>query len=284
MMQAVFDLDRYLERIGYAGSTTATLETLQSIHLKHAQTIPFENLNPLLRWPVRLDAASLQRKLVHEHRGGYCFEHNLLLSHALTTLGFEVTGLSARVLWGAPDRVGPRDHMLLLVDLDDAAYVADAGFGGMTPTAPLRLRPDEEQATPHEPFRLIRKADTFVLETKLADSWRPLYAFDLQPQLLPDYEVANWYTSSHPDSHFLTTLVAARAGVDCRYALRNGELTIHHAGGRTERHRLTTVSELKNALVDRFGVAVPEVPELYAAFERLLGRSADLQVCPAMQG
>ena len=72
------DLDAYFERIGYRGERTATLPTLQEIHRLHPAAIPFENLNPLLGLPVRLDLASIEAKLVHSRRGGYCFEHNLL--------------------------------------------------------------------------------------------------------------------------------------------------------------------------------------------------------------
>lgn len=97
--------------------------------MRHAEAIPFENLNPLLRWPVRLDAPSLQRKMVRAGRGGYCFEQNLLLSHALTALGFRVTGLAARMLWNVPEGVvTPRGHMLLCVDIDEQPYIVDVGF------------------------------------------------------------------------------------------------------------------------------------------------------------
>ena len=54
------NLDAYFERIGYAGSTNPSLKTLKAIILKHTATIPFENLNPLLRWPVMLDMESLR--------------------------------------------------------------------------------------------------------------------------------------------------------------------------------------------------------------------------------
>lgn len=42
------------------------------------------------------------------------------------------------------------------IDLDDRFYLADVGFGVLTLTGPLRLDPDVEQVTPHEPFRRIR--------------------------------------------------------------------------------------------------------------------------------
>src|SRR5688572_13841276 len=74
-----FDLDSYFARIGYDGPHVPTLETLRAIQLLHPQAIAFENLNPLLALPVKLDVESLQQKLVRSRRGGYCFEHNGLL-------------------------------------------------------------------------------------------------------------------------------------------------------------------------------------------------------------
>jgi hypothetical protein len=44
--------------------STPTLATLRAIHIRHATMIPFENLTPLLRQPVRLDLASLQNLLL----------------------------------------------------------------------------------------------------------------------------------------------------------------------------------------------------------------------------
>jgi N-hydroxyarylamine O-acetyltransferase len=264
------DLDAYCARIGYAGPRSVSVDTLAAMHLQHPQAIPFENLNPFLRWPVHLDAPSLQQKLVRDRRGGYCYEHNLLLSHALQQLGFRVRWLAARVLWNVPEgTVRPRSHMLLLIDLDGHQYVADVGFGGLTLTAPLRLQVDIEQRTPHEPFRLIASGDGFVMQAKCGDIWRSLYAFDLQEQLLADYEVVNWYLCNNPSSHFVTGLVAARPDRECRYALRGNELTVHQVNGGTERSVLTSADDLRAALVETFRVTLPEGPELQAALERV---------------
>src|SRR5438128_4108562 len=265
-MTSAIELDGYCQRIGYTAERRATLDMLRAIHVGHPEAIAFENLNPLLKWPVRLDASSLQQKLVRAGRGGYCFEQNLLLSHVLNALGFQVTGLAARVLWNAPEgAITARGHMLLRVDLDRKPYVADVGFGVLTLTAPLLLEPGIEQATPHEPFRLISAGQDFVMQAKLGETWRPLYRFDLQEQLLPDYEVANWYLSNHPDSHFVNGLIAARAAPDRRYALRNNELAVHHLNGSTERSVLATVAQLRAALEGPFGLTLPDAPELDAA-------------------
>src|SRR5579862_7365644 len=96
------DLTAYFTRIGFGGPArpAPTLDTLRALHLLHPQAIPFENLDVLLGRPVTLDLASIQRKLVAEGRGGYCYEHNLLLRSVLQTLGFRVRSFGGRVLWG----------------------------------------------------------------------------------------------------------------------------------------------------------------------------------------
>ena len=102
------DLDAYFARIGYRGPREATLDVLKQLHALHPRAIAFENLDSFLGRPVRLDLASLEQKLVHARRGGYCFEQNTLFWKVLTALGFSVTGLAARVLWNQPeDSEGP---------------------------------------------------------------------------------------------------------------------------------------------------------------------------------
>jgi N-hydroxyarylamine O-acetyltransferase len=186
------DIEAYTQRICYTGSWEPTLETLRGIILAHATTIPFENLTPFLHQPVRLDIASLFEKLVYGGRGGYCFEQNLLLRHVLLTLGYRVAGLAARVRWNVPDQVvTARGHMLLRVDLDGEPLIVDVGFGGLTLTGVLRLIPDLEQPTSHEPFRLVEHGPGYLLQAQIQQEWKALYSFELQEQHLPDYEVTN---------------------------------------------------------------------------------------------
>jgi N-hydroxyarylamine O-acetyltransferase len=265
------DLDAYFQRIGYIGDRTPTLKTLQSIHQHHAEAIAFENLNSFLKQPVPLDLKSLQQKLIHEGRGGYCFEQNLLFRSVLSAVGFQVTNLAARVLLNLPEgTITPRSHMLLQVDIDGEKYIADVGFGGLTLTAPLSLTPDIEQSTPHEPFRLIATDHAYIMQAYIGQAWKSLYRFDLQEQQLPDYQVSNWYVCTHPNSLFVTTLIAARPDTDCRYALRNNQLTTHYLDGRTDRRVLSTVTELRAALEDVFRLNLPAIANLECALQRLV--------------
>jgi N-hydroxyarylamine O-acetyltransferase len=269
-MSERIDLDAYLRRIGYDGSRAPTLGTLRALHLRHALAIPFENLDPFLRRPVRLDLASLQQKLVHDRRGGYCFEHNLLFKAALDTLGFRVAGLAARVVWNVPDGVTlPRTHMLLRVALDGQDYIADVGFGGQTLTGPIKLVAGVEQATPHEPFRLVAEGDRFLMQVLIGGAWKSLHRFDLQEQLLSDYEMANWFVSTHPESRFVKNLTVAMPAPDGRYALFNAEFAVHRLGGPSEQRRLAGATEIRQVLQEVFRLTPPEGPELDAALERL---------------
>ena len=269
-MPSDFELDAYLARIGYAGPRTATLETLQAVHALHPAAIPFENLNPLLGWPVSLDVNSLQAKLVNGGRGGWCFEHNTLFRHALEALGFSVTSLAARVLWNAAPNspMGPRSHMLLLVDLSGTIYLADVGFGGNVLTTPLRLEPHIEQPTPQEPHRLMPLENGFVLEGFIGGEWKPFYRFTLEPQFPSDYEVSNFYLCHHPSSFFRQMLVGARVTPDGRYALRNNALAIHRKG-ETEKRTLADASVLRSSLEIDFTLKLPESPEVDAMLERI---------------
>lgn len=265
------DLHAYLQRIGVHAPVAPDLRTLRSIIAAHVAAIPFENLDPFLGVSPALDIASVQRKLVHDHRGGYCFEQNRLLSDALRAIGFQVTDLAARVLWGQPDdAITARTHMLLRVETEGKSWLADAGFGGNTPTGPLKLVPDVEQPTPHEPFRLIRHDDSdWRLQLFAADAWRTLYRFDLQPQFAADYRVGNWWTSTNPDSHFVTGLSAARAPAGRRLTLRNREFAVHATGGTTERRTLRDAGEIRAVLQNEFLIHLPQHPDLDRKLDNL---------------
>ena len=271
MAHMTLDLNRYFERIGYRGAADPTFDVLHELVTAHTQSIPFENLDPLLKRSVHLDLPALERKMLHEGRGGWCYEHNLLLSHALQSLGFRVTGHAARVMSGAPEGViRPRTHMLLRIDLAEVPYIADVGFGGLTLTTPLRLIPDIEQTTAHETFRLLKTDGDFVLQAHVQNMWKSLYSFDLQPQFLPDYELSNWYLSHHPESPFVNNLMAARVTPDRRYGLFNNKLSIHHLHGNSEQHTLRSSAELRKTRETTFAIRLPDEAELDSALGRVI--------------
>jgi len=254
----VIDLDAYFARIGYAGDTAPTLATLHGIVRAHAQAIPFENLDVLLGRRIGLGPADLVAKLVTARRGGYCFEQNGLLLLALEALGFAARPISARVRYQRPrDYLPPRTHLFVRVELAGEPWLADVGVGSMSLTSAIRLAEIGEQPTPHEPRRLIREAGVLYHQARLGETWHDVYETTLEEMPPIDREVANWFTSAHPDSHFRNRLVVARALPEGRLALVNRELTRRAPDGTAQTRVLVSPDELLAVLRDEFGLAFP---------------------------
>lgn len=269
-MQTISDLDLYLRRIGWSSALAPDLATLRGLVEAHVAAIPFENLNPLLGLPVSLELPALEQKLLRDGRGGYCFEQNLLFAGALRAIGFEVSGLIARVLWRAPeDAINPQTHMLLRVELDGESWLVDVGFGGHVLTGALRLAPDIAQQTGHEPFRLVMADGNWRMQSLVHGQWLSLYRFDLRPAYEVDYLVSNHYVSTHPASRFVGNLIAARTTPDARLSLLNREFTIRRPGREPERHLLRSGGETRQLLQHEFLLRLPDVAGLDQRLDQL---------------
>ena len=249
------DLDAYLGRIGYSGSVQPSRATLEALHLAHASRIPFENLDILLRRPIRLDLGSLQDKLVRGRRGGYCFEQNLLFASVLEHLGYSVTRLAARVHYRNRPRL-PRTHILLRVETEGAPWLADVGFGLEGLLLPLPFVAGRETRQFAWTYRVVDSEGERTLQSLRNRAWTDLYSFTLEPCLAVDFEPANHYTSTHPDSRFVHTLTAQLPTPEVRYRLRNRELTLDR-GATIARRVLADDGELLAVLAETFGLDFP---------------------------
>jgi N-hydroxyarylamine O-acetyltransferase len=266
MSEDHFEQSAWLHRIRYAGLRTPTLETLRAVVAAHSSAISYESIDVLLDRPPKLDVSSLQRKMIAEGRGGYCFEQNMLFRAGLVSLGFAVTSLQARVVRGlAIDAPRPALHMILRIDLPEGAFLADVGFGNLAPTAPLALSPNIEQDTPHEPMRFIEMGEELVLQSKLGDRWEHIYRVVPLPRVDAEYEICNWFTASHPDSPYRSNLIAARPGPNrTRITMFNARVNVRHPNGEVERRTLQDTAEYREVLSDVFGVSLSDA-DLHAA-------------------
>jgi N-hydroxyarylamine O-acetyltransferase len=205
----VFDLGAYLERIGLGGRPS-----IAQVHRAHLTSIPFENLDPHQGLPVSLEVEDLERKIVAERRGGYCFEQNLLLKAALEALGAEVDMFLARMRLGTkPGEVRPRSHLFLRASENGASWHADVGFPrGMLEPIPFGPGPAQEQSG--WSFRIVEDGSELVLQRLAGNEWADVYGFLPQPVPFIDVETSNWWTSTHPCSLFVTGLIVGIRGDD----------------------------------------------------------------------
>jgi N-hydroxyarylamine O-acetyltransferase len=248
----MFDLDAYLARIGLSGRPSVA-----EVHRAHVASIPFENLDPHRGVPISLAVEDLQRKLVTERRGGYCFEQNLLLKAALQALGAEVDPFLARVRFGAPPgAMRPRGHLVLRVRENGVSWHADVGFGLGTPLEPLPFGPGDAHEQSGWRFRVIEDGRELVLQTIEDGQWVDVYGFIPQPDPQVDLETSNWWVCTHPHSPFVTGLVASTQSEDgVRTTLSDwGELalTVHSPTA----HTITPLQRdaIPQVLAERFGL------------------------------
>lgn len=252
------DLDRYFARIGHAGPRAATHETLRALHLRHVCAVPFENLDVLLGRTLALDLPALERKLVQDRRGGYCYEQNTLFAAVLRALGFRVVPLIARVRWQVPPETGtPRTHMVLRVEIDGRPWLADVGFGGVGLSEPIALDTGEEQATTHEPRRILRRGEYLVHQVRTGSGWADAYQFTSDEVPAIDYEVANWYSNKHPRSHFQQNLIVTRVLPEGRAIVFNREFTRRTRNGTAHTQEIRSSDELVRLLAEHFDLHFP---------------------------
>ena len=240
------NLDAYFARIGYRSR-----DDLPGLLQSHMRAIPFENLSVLLGDKPRIDLPSLEAKLVEQKRGGYCYEHTTLFAAVLTELGFTVKTHSARVVMVTPRHLAPRTHMFLTV----GDFMLDPGFGGLAPLAPMPLN-----GTPVGPHRVVRDGDGIALE----HDGKPLWVSSLEHDQPIDFEMANHFTATFPQSPFVQRLMMRAFTDRGEIRIANRDVTLNG-----EKSVLADRRQLRELVAKYFGfdlpaietMRVPSVPE-----------------------
>jgi len=248
------DVQRYLDRIGYAGALDTSIDTLRALHRAHMLSVPFENLDIHLGRPIVLDQAALFEKIVEGRRGGFCYELNGLFQELLRRVGFQVAMLSAGVA-RADGGFGPDlDHMALMVTLDEV-WLADVGFGDSF-LEPIRLDDSIVTEDPTGHYRIeVREGHRVMLRRRNESQWTPQYRFMLQPRELPEYREMCLYHQTSPESSFTRKRVCSLATEAGRITL--SEMTFISTEGEIRQQReLADHAEYRAALLKYFGIVL----------------------------
>ncbi|XP_034997773.1 arylamine N-acetyltransferase 2-like [Hippoglossus stenolepis] len=203
------DVQKYLNRIGSTVPAEPDLDALRSVHTRHLLSVPFEDLTVHSGGRVELDLPLLYDKIVTRRRGGFCYENNGLFSWLLSSLGFQVTTLSAQVKNLITGCYGPPfDHLVLMVTLQGRRWLCDVGFGAAGFSVPLSLETSGPQTEGHRVYRIRKQGDLHFLEwqgeeNRGADGdWKEIYKFTLDPRRLEDFTDMCQYHQSSPCSIF----------------------------------------------------------------------------------
>jgi N-hydroxyarylamine O-acetyltransferase len=254
----------YLRRIDQPSPTDHDVATLRRLHLAHREAFLFENLSIQTGGAISVALDDIERKFLDEHRGGYCFEHNTLFAAMLHDAGFESMSLLGRVRRGPPERWA-RTHMVLRVLIGndaDEAWLADVGFGGIGLLEPIPLRDGATAEQGGIIYQLRRDMHVWVLSMRdAANVETDLYEFSEDPQTPGDIEVANHFTSTHPESIFRKTLTIQRSGRDERTILRSDALMRYRQGRLAETP--VTRDRLSEVVREEFAIDLPDGPFVF---------------------
>lgn len=299
------NLEKYLSRIGlsalvaqhsHEGEDKPTVSlpldraTLALLMAGQSRCIAFENIDIVLKKTNSMSPSDVEKKLVDDLRGGYCWEQNTLLRIALEELGYEVTPVMCRVRWGqaadsdCEEPNTPFDHLALIVRVQDQegdgksnCFLADVGFAGTNSIHPINLGIGfEPQDFPEGLFRVVpsKHEDFHVLE-KLqasrndpeAEEWRPLYEWREESAPWVDQECSNWYSCTYPTHLFTNTFFVCKVIVgdgdnDERHHISNDQYVIRKGYGVDKEVITEQIKEkerLMYLVVEVFGIKLDGV-------------------------
>ncbi|MNI31947.1 Arylamine N-acetyltransferase [compost metagenome] len=244
----------YLDRIGYEGPLDGSVQALVQLQECHLHSVPYENLDILIRKPLSLEIEDLMDKIVVRRRGGYCFELNALFGWLLRELGYPVTDLMSRFWRDASDLPPKRRHQVLKVEAEGAFYLCDVGVGGIVPRQPIQLVEGLEHQQGDECYRLERDDyyGWFLCELKRGQ-WNRLYSFTEEPQLPKDYITTTFWCENAPDSIFTKDAIVAIRTKAGRNTLAGKEFRIFTAAG-VQVFTPETTEAYNEALSTYFGI------------------------------
>jgi arylamine N-acetyltransferase len=262
-------LDDYLARIGYRGPIEPTFGVLRDVHRCHLTAISYENLDVILEVPVDRDIARIFEKLVHDRRGGWCYEMNGLLDWALREIGFAVTRIAGGVMRAERGDLALGNHLVLKVDLDGEPWLADVGLGdGIFEPVPLEEGPFTQYG---RDYRLEQLSPGEWRYHNRARGMPPSFDFFDRPADEHLLSLTCTALQEDPESMFRQNLVCQRMAVDGGVMLLGRVLTWH--APTRPRRLLQSKAELRRVLTDTFAIQVPDLDGLW---ERVVARHAAL--------
>ena len=254
------DLASYFARIKYDGPRTVTAETLRSIQWYHLLAIPFEVLDcHIENRRIDLTPEVVEKKLVLDGRGGYCYEHNTLMLYVLRALGFNVTPILARSRWGKPtDITAGATHLVLNVKIDETLWLFDVGWSNLGSAIPLEIETEKEQITPLETRRIIKTKEYYIHQMLSKGEWYDMFVFTLDKSYPLDWEIGNYFVSTHPTSFAVAGIVVSMPTEKGRYLLHNKVLTTRYPDGSSEIYEISTEEEYLQIIRTMFKITLPE--------------------------
>lgn len=254
MFASNFDLTQYLTRIQYQGTCTASANGLKALMQQQLFNVPFENLDVLAGKVISLVPEDIVNKIVHQQRGGYCYEVNGLFCMALQALDIPYQLVAARPMFYPVKR--PKTHMAVIATVEGQEYLCDLGFGSYCIREPLSLadcnQPIQQGS---DTFQLLKQGDEYILQALVEGNWINQYGFNRCPVEFIDFAPANWMNSTHKDAIFTQKYLIVKFNPQGRTILLGDQLK--QVIGKTTQVQTIQPADIKTVLREYFALTLP---------------------------
>jgi N-hydroxyarylamine O-acetyltransferase len=251
-----FNLPDYLKRIKLTKTPTPTIAFIREMMQQHLFNIPFENLDVQAGKIVSLVPEHIVDKIVHQNRGGYCYEVNGLLALALQKLGISCYFTAAHSMTYPTRR--PRTHLVIIAKIEGNTYLLDTGFGSHGIRLPMDLsQKNKEIVQDGQTYKLEKKGSDFNLYALVHETWLPQYSFKKQAYDYIDFAPVNYLNSTHPDSIFVKAPLVILYNPKGKKILSGNTIKYYVDGQMTE--RVFDKSEYATILKEEFNLSAPSV-------------------------
>lgn len=250
------NISKYLQRLKIENITQPDLINLKLLHKNHLYNIPFENLDIHYNRKIILDFEQLEKKILSNNRGGFCYELNGMFYKLLSELGYKVKMICAGVYnnEGIP---GPDcDHMALIVKINDEEYLADVGFGDNF-LEPLKFELDTIQKDETGFFKIVKHNENYyeLLRSSDGTKFKGEYLFKIVEEKLENFQAMCNYHQISPESHFTQKRVCSKAIENGRITLSDLKIIETESGVKSE-IQLNSEEEFLESLKKYFGIVL----------------------------
>ena len=194
------NLEKLFRRIKYP-KQTVQFSDLPLLMKQFAYHLPFENVDIMINRTTSLEYDALCNKMIHNKRGGLCYELNPLFFNTLQELGFDVQMIHATIM--VAHNPLEHTHISTILKHEDQHYLVEVGFGANQPLQPVPFT-GEFVSAPSGSYRVIQDTDTdyFLFEKHTAGELAISYKFSLAETDNSTLYRAKELTETHEASKF----------------------------------------------------------------------------------
>ena len=251
--------NEYLKRIGIEKiENEQSYEVLAKLQFAHLTTVPYENLDLIHGVALSLKVEDIYKKVVGNHRGGYCFEVNCLFQWLLDKFGFETTAYFAR-FWRGEEGIPMKRHRIVRAELPDGSYICDVGIGSKAPKFPLKLEENTVQTGYGESYKMVRDKDFgWMVYEFTKGEWQKYYSFHEIPADEIDFVTTSYYCEAHPESKFNKTHIVSVKTENGRRTINDRDYKEFIGDDVTFVEENMSDERIDTILKERFGIVVNE--------------------------